>query len=183
MFSGKMLGKVIKLLRYEGVDGVIVGSTVIDLALRRDSFEGDIDIFVTSLSLLANYGILEDFARKYGCVLGSTWLGTPNITCFIEGEEISIDFYENMFDFYIPEEIIKDSLTYEVSGVEVRAIRPEDYIVLKATAGRDKDMEALRKVKEYIENGKLKISRKLIESRIELFGEPQTITRRLSIII
>ncbi len=180
MFSGRVLGKVIELLRHEGVDGVIIGSTAVDLALRKDSFEGDIDMFVTSLSLLANYGILEEFARKYGCVLGSTWLGTPNITCFIEGEEVTIDFYENMFDFYVPEEIIDDSLTYEVSGVEVRAIRPEDYMVLKAVAGRDEDLEALRKVREYIENKKLKIDRKLIESRIKLFGEPQTIARRLS---
>lgn len=180
MFSGRVLGKVIELLRHEGVDGVIIGSTAVDLALRRDSFEGDIDMFVTSLSLLANYGILEEFARKYGCVLGSTWLGTPSITCFIEGEEVTVDFYENMFDFYVPEEIIDDSLTYEVSGVEVRAIRPEDYMVLKAVAGRDEDLEALRKVREYIENKKLKIDRKLIESRIKLFGEPQTIARRLS---
>jgi len=180
VFSGRVLGKVIELLRHEGVDGVIIGSTAVDLALRKDSFEGDIDMFVTSLSLLANYGILEEFARKYGCVLGSTWLGTPNITCFIEGEEVTIDFYENMFDFYVPEEIIDDSLTYEVSGVEVRAIRPEDYMVLKAVAGRDEDLEALRKVREYIENKKLKIDRKLIESRIKLFGEPQTIARRLS---
>lgn len=180
MFSGRVLGKVIELLRHEGVDGVIIGSTAVDLALRKDSFEGDIDMFVTSLSLLANYGILEEFARKYGCVLGSTWLGTPSITCFIEGEEVTVDFYENMFDFYVPEEIIDDSLTYDVSGVEVRAIRPEDYMVLKAVAGRDEDLEALRKVREYIENKKLKIDRKLIESRIKLFGEPQTIARRLS---
>jgi predicted nucleotidyltransferase len=182
MFSGKALGRIIELLRSEGVDGVIIGSTAIDMALKKDSFDGDIDMFLTSLSLLANYGVLEEFARKYGCVLGSTWLGTPNITCFVEGEEVVVDFYENMLDFYVPEEIIEDSLTYEISGTGVKAVRPEDYIVLKAVAGRDEDLEAIRRVKEYIESKKLKIDKKLIESRAKLFGEPQTIIRRLSLI-
>lgn len=180
MFSSKALSIMISLLRAKGVDGVMIGSTSVELALGRESFEGDIDLLVTSMSILANYEILEELARSHGCILGSTWLGTPSITCFIEGEEVTVDLYENLHDFYIPEEIIESAVTHSIYGVKVRAIKPEDYMVLKAVAGRSEDLEALRRIGEMIRNRKLKIDRKLIESRAELFGEVRIILRRLS---
>ncbi|MCS7098981.1 MAG: nucleotidyltransferase [Sulfolobales archaeon] len=180
MFSSRVLSRVIDLLRSTGVDGVVIGSTSVELFTGRDTFEGDIDLLVTSTSVLANYGILEQLARERGCVLGATWLGTPSVTCYIEGEEVTVDLFENLYDFYIPSEIVEDSITYDVLGIKVRAIRVEDYVVLKAAAGRDEDLETLRKIGELVRSRKLRLDRKLIESRAELFSEPHVILRRLS---
>ncbi|MEM4774904.1 MAG: nucleotidyltransferase [Sulfolobales archaeon] len=174
------LSKMIDMLRAKGVDGVIIGSTSIELALKRDRFEGDIDLLVTSRSVLANYGVLEEVARSYGCTLGSTWLGTPSITCFINDEEVTADLYENMHDFYIPDEIVEDAIEYQVHGTRVKAVRPEDYVVLKAAAGRGEDLEALRKIGEAIRKRELKIDKRLVELRAELFSEKKSILRRLS---
>lgn len=180
MFSSRALGKMIDLLRARGVDGVIIGSTSVELALRRESFEGDVDLLVTSTSILANYGVLEELARGYGCTLGATWLGTPSITCFIEDEEVTVDLYENLHDFYIPDEIVENSVVYNVLGTKVKAIRPEGYIVLKAVAGRSEDLEVLRRIGEIIRRRELRVDRGLIESTAELFGEARIILRRLS---
>lgn len=179
MFSGGALSGMIDLLRTSGIEGIIIGSTSLELALGRESFEGDIDLLVTSTSILANYSILEELARSYGCLLGSTWLGTPSITCFINGEEVTVDLYENLHDFYIPDEIVEDAAVYEVSGTRIRAVRPEDYIVLKAAAGRSEDLEALRRVGEVLRSRRIKVDRKLIESRTRLFSDARIILRRL----
>lgn len=179
MFSINALRRIIELLRSRGVDGVIIGSTSLELATGSRVFEGDVDLLVTSTSVLANYSVLEELAREHGCILGATWLGTPSITCFVENEEVPVDLYENIYDFYIPEELVKDSVIYNVSGVKIRAVRPEDYIVLKAVAGREEDLEALRRVGDLIKSRKLKVDKRFIESRTRLFVETQAILRRI----
>ena len=180
MFSSAALSRMIGLLRAEGIDGVVIGSTAVELALGRERFEGDVDLFVTSTSVLADYGTLEEIARSRGCVLGSTWLGTPNITCFVEGEEVSVDLYENLHDFYIPIEVIEDAVEYEVFGTRVRAVRPEDYVVLKAVSGRAEDLEVLRSIGELVRGRRLRLERGLLESRARLFSDAQVVLRRLS---
>ena len=179
MFSANALGGMIELLRASGIEGVIIGSTSLELAMGSRVFEGDIDLLVTSTSVLANYSVLEEFVRERGCILGATWLGTPSVTCFVESEEVLVDLYENVHDFYVPEEMIRDSVTYNVSGVEVRAIRPEDYIVLKAVAGREEDLETLRRIRDLVRGRKIRVDRRLIESRARLFAEAQAVLRRI----
>ncbi|MCX8184598.1 MAG: nucleotidyltransferase [Sulfolobales archaeon] len=180
MFSKRVLGRIIDTLRKVGVDGVVIGSTSVELATGRESFEGDIDLLVTSMSILASYSVLEEFTREYGCILGSTWLGTPSMTCFIDGEEVTVDFFENLHDFYIPSEVVDEAISYDILGTTVRAIRVEDYVVLKAVAGRDEDLEALRKLGNLVKNRKLKLDRRLVETRVELFSDARIVLRRLS---
>ncbi len=180
MFSSRALSRMIGLLRAEGIDGVVIGSTSVELALGRESFEGDVDLFVTSTSVLVNYSVLEELARSRGCILGSTWLGTPSITCFVDGYEVTVDLYENLYDFYIPDEIIEGAVEYDVLGTSVRAVRPEDYVVLKAVAGRTEDLEALRSIGGLARSRRLKLDRELVESRARLFSDAQVILRRLS---
>lgn len=177
--SARVLAKILDLLGREGISGVLVGSTALQLAAGMQRFDGDVDLFVTSTSVLANLGIVEEFVRRYGCLLGSTWVGTPSITCYIDGEEVIVDLYENMHDFYIPTEILEDSVEYEVQGVKVRAVRPEDYMVLKAVSSAIEDPDIVRSLREFLRSKKIKLSRKLIESRLQLFEDPQAIMRRL----
>lgn len=183
MPSAKALAKVLDLLAREGLSGVLIGGTSLQLAAGMQRFEGDLDLFVTSTSVLANLSIVEEFVRRHGCLLGSTWVGTPSITCYVDGEEIVVDFYENMHDFYIPSEILEDSAEYEIQGVKVRAIRPEDYLVLKAVSSALEDPDLVESLREFLRSKRLKLNRRLIESRLQLFEDPQVIIRRLSELI
>ncbi len=183
MPSAKVLAKVLDLLGKEGLSGVLIGSTSLQLAVGMQRFDGDLDLFVTSTSVLANLGTVEEFVRRYGCLLGSTWVGTPSITCYIDGEEVVVDLYENMHDFYVPTEVLEDSIEYEVQGVKVRAVRPEDYLVLKAVSSAMEDPDFVESLRGFLRSKKLKLSRKLVESRVQLFEDPQAIMRRLSELI
>jgi len=178
--SAKALAKVLDLLGREGLSGVLIGSTSLQLAAGMQRFDGDVDLFVTSTSVLANLGIVEEFVRRHGCLLGSTWVGTPSITCYVDGEEVMVDLYENMHDFYVPAEILEDSVEYEVQGVRVRTIRPEDYLVLKAVSSAMEDPDLVESLKEFLRSRRLKLNKRLIESRLQLFEDPQVIMRRLS---
>jgi predicted nucleotidyltransferase len=181
--SARALAKILDLLGREGISGVLVGSTALQLAAGMQGFEGDVDLFVTSTSVLANLGIVEEFVRRYGCLLGSTWVGTPSITCYVDGEEVVVDLYENMHDFYIPNEMLEDSVEYEVQGVRVRAVRPEDYLVLKAVSSAMEDPDVVESLRGFLRSKRIKLNRRLIESRLQLFEDPQAIMRRLGELI
>jgi predicted nucleotidyltransferase len=181
--SARALAKILDLLGREGISGVLVGSTALQLAAGMQGFEGDVDLFVTSTSVLANLGIVEEFVRRYGCLLGSTWVGTPSITCYVDGEEVVVDLYENMHDFYIPNEILEDSVEYEVQGIRVRAVRPEDYLVLKAVSSAMEDPDVVESLRGFLRSKRIKLNRRLIESRLQLFEDPQAIMRRLGELI
>jgi predicted nucleotidyltransferase len=74
-------------------------------------------------------------------------------------------------DFYIPPEILESAPTKRIKGVSIRLLRPEDYIVLKAKAARDTDIEDLRIIKEYIDERRLRIDERIIRSDLRLLPE------------
>jgi predicted nucleotidyltransferase len=178
-YSIKDLAWLVGKLRDEGIRGVIIGSTVIDLELRRKEFEDDVDIFALEPSPLIEEDTYREIAYRNEWQMSYTALGTPKFVVRLpSGEEVIVEFYENIHDFYIPLEIIENAPKKTISGVEVKLIRPEDYIVLKAKAARDPDIEDLRIVKEYIDSGKLKIDERIIKRDLELLPEED---RRLAI--
>ncbi len=159
-------------LRSHGVKGVVVGSTVIELALRRKKFEDDVDIFVLEPSPLVEEDFYRGIAEKEGWEMSFTALGTPKLVAKLPGgDEVIVELYENIFDYYIPPEILEEAPKKRIGGVEFKIIRPEDYVVLKAKAAREADIEDLRIVKEYVDEGKLKLDQRIIKRDIELLPE------------
>ncbi len=159
-------------LQERGVRFVIIGSTVIDLELRRRSFEDDVDVFALEPSPLVEEDFYRDLASREGWELSYTALGTPKLIVKVpSGAEVIVEVYENIHDFYVPLEILERAPTKRIRGVGVRVIRPEDYIVLKAKAARDTDIEDLRIVKEYIDEGRLRIDERILRSDLELLPE------------
>ncbi len=171
-YTIKDIAWLVKKLGDEGIHGVIIGSTVIDLELRRKAFEDDIDFFVLEPSPLIEEDRYREIAYRNNWQMSYTALGTPKLVVRLpSGEEAIVEFYENIHDFYIPLEMIENAPSKRIGGDSIRLIRPEDYIVLKAKAAREPDIEDLRIVKEYIDSGKLRIDERIIKRDIELLPE------------
>ncbi len=181
VFSRECLAEAIRSLREKGIDGVIIGSTTYMLKAGFKEFEDDVDLFTTSISPSFDDELVFQVANELGCFTGQTEWGTPQLRCPIESCDLIIELYENMFDFYVPEEMISNAETYVIKGVKVKALRVEDYLTLKAKAGRQEDLEDLQFLADLIKAGKLKINKNLILSRLKLFEEyeEKLILRRL----
>ena len=180
-YSRKSLAKVIAQLRERNIDGVIVGSTAYMLRLGFRELEDDVDLFTTSIMPSFDEDIVLNAAEELGCLLGQNEWGGPQLRCPINGEEVTVELHENIYDFYIPKEMLDDSETLVISGVNLKVIRVEDYLILKAKAGRDQDLEDLRYLSDLIKNKKLKIRKELLRQRLSLFDEYEAklIVRRL----
>jgi len=170
-FKKETLAEAISKLRSNGIDGVIVGSTVYMLYLKLRELEDDIDLFTTTVSPTFDEDIIRDVAKKLKCLVGQTEWGTPQLRCYFSGNEVIIELHENIYDFYIPSEIIEDSRTITVGGVDIKILRLEDYLVLKARAGREVDFEDLRYLADLINNKDLSINVNKIIERLNLFDE------------
>ncbi len=175
-----LLAEAVKLLRSKGIDGVVVGSTVYMIKLRIKELEDDIDIFTTTISPTIDEDLIAEFAEDHECVLGQNFWGGPQLKCMINNQEVTIELHENIYDYYIPPQIVNECGEVEICGVNIKLINLEDYLVLKAKAGREKDLEDLRYLSDLISRGKLKVSLDKVMKRINLFGEEAgLITRRL----
>jgi len=158
-------------LRTVGIDGIIIGSTCIDIALDRPS-EEDLDLFTTSISPLIEEYKIRQLAYEHGWSTGTTELGTPSITINLGDVDITVELYENIMDFYIPEEALnlcKQSTI--IDEVPLYYVAPECWVVFKARRGSSKDMADLSMVRHMVSEGMLKINKTMIENVVNLFEE------------
>ena len=166
------LAWLLERIQGHGVKGVIVGSTVVELALRRKKFEDDVDIFVLEPSPLVEEDFYRGLAEQEGWDVSYTALGTPKLVAKLPGgEEVIVELYENILDYYVPPEILEQAPKKKIGKTEARMIRPEDYVVLKAKAAREADIEDLRILKEYVDEGRLKLDQRIIKQDIGLLPE------------
>jgi len=181
-YSRKSLAKIIAQLREHEIDGVIIGSTAYLLRLGLHELEDDVDLFATSIMPSFDDEVVLNAAESLGCFLGQNEWGGPQLKCPVNGEEITVELHENIYDFYVPQEILDDAETLAVAGVNIKVIRIEDYLVLKAKAGRNQDLEDLRYLSDLIKNKKLRIRKEIIRQRLSLFDEYESklIVKRLT---
>lgn len=183
VYDVRCLAEVLKSMSAEGLEGVIVGSTAYALRLGVREFEDDVDLFATNFSPIFDEGLVRDAADKIGCEVGVSEWGTPRLECAVGGGcVIPVELHENIHDFYIPHEIVEGSETIAVGDFEARVIRVEDYVLLKARAGRDHDIEDLNYIADLIESGVLRIDLRLVRDRLKIFEEDEQrlIARRLA---
>lgn len=155
-----------KLIDY-GIDFVIIGDTVIQLALKKKELKGDIDLFVLKPSVIVDEQIFMEIAEREKWHYTTTEAGTPKLIARANDKEIPIELYENIFDIYIPEEIIRSAKAINLRGIKIRIIKPEEYLVLKAKQGVDID-----KLSTYIKELK-HIDRKLLMKTINLVPDEE----------
>ncbi len=172
VFTLKELSKAISMLREEGIDGYIIGDTVLGLTMKKREFEGDVDLFTTSISPFVEEDLVRTIADKHGWTVGYTELGTPSITLRVNSNEIRVDLYENIMDFYIPLEALsmcRKSIVVE--STEIRYVAVECWAVFKAKRGAMTDMNDLATLKQMVDEGVLKLDRSLLKSVIELYED------------
>lgn len=179
MYTADDLVDVLSRLKRANVEFVIIGSTVLQLALRSAEFEGDVDLFVVKPSPVAEEEFFRGLAGSNGWGVGYTDLGTPRLLAKSgSGREVTVELYENIYDFYIPEEILASARKIKLRGEALRVIRLEDYVVLKARAGREDDLRVLKEVASMSATGRLHLDKRLVEKRLELFEEDAEVIRR-----
>ncbi|MEM1541354.1 MAG: nucleotidyltransferase [Ignisphaera sp.] len=166
------VAKVLAQLKDIGIDGIIIGSTCLSIALGNTDIEGDIDLFTTSVSPFFDGERIRQIAYQKGWSTGITELGTPSITLNVDEVDITVELYENILDFYIPSESIDICRqNIEVDGTEITYVAVECWIVLKARRGSDKDVASLSTIKQLVDEGTLSIDRTLLEKMIELYED------------
>ncbi len=179
MVSRRAFAEAVRMLLDRNFRFVVIGGTIIEYAMGSEDLGDDIDLFAESPSVVFEEHLYRSVAEEYGWILGYTWLGTPRIIVRVGGEEVPVEFYENIHDFYIPPAFIERSVRAEIGGVRVRMLQLEDHIVLKASAGRSVDMERLKEVSRLARKGRIPIDRRrLLEAASEL-EDRDVIIRRL----
>lgn len=163
------LASVLGRIYSYGIEGVIIGSTVFYLKIKEKQLKDDIDLFVTKPSPLVEEEEYVRIAYRESWEISYTDIGTPRFIIKHPSGEIIVEFYENIHDFYIPEEIISSSTKIRIRNVDIKIVHLEDYIVLKAKAARESDIEFLKQLKTYINKGRIKINKKRIQETISLF--------------
>jgi len=85
--------------------------------------------------------------------------------------EVEIEFYDNIMDFYVPDEILNEAKTVEIKGVKIKKVSPEDYVVLKSRSEDPEAISIIRGVKALADSGKITLNVRKIKERLELFPE------------
>ena len=180
-YSRVAVGNLLKELSVRGVGGVIIGSTVYQDLLKWRELEDDVDVFATTFSPSFNEDLLQQAAGEIDCFTGLNDWRMPQLKCSLGSEEVVVDFFENLYDFYIPKEIIYSARRIKLGEYMGRAIMFEDYLILKAKAGREKDLETLWFLADLVRSGKLKVGKELIKEHVKLFDyeDVKLINKRL----
>ncbi|ALU11412.1 nucleotidyltransferase [Ignicoccus islandicus DSM 13165] len=169
---------IMKNLEEGGLESVIIGSTAIELELRTNKFSGDLDLFPTNHFALVEEDFFRTLAFEKGWEYGHTGLGTPKYTVRGPKSQVEVEFYDNIMDFYVPEEILNEAGTIELQGVKIRKISPEDYVVLKSRSEDPDAIDQIRGVNELAKRGKIQLNIRKIRERLSLFPETDVPTMR-----
>ncbi|NPA85146.1 MAG: nucleotidyltransferase [Crenarchaeota archaeon] len=162
---------IMKKLQENDIDSVIIGGTAIELELRKKTFSGDLDLFPTNHFALIEEDLFRSVADKEGWEYGHTGLGTPKVVAKGPKSEVEVEFYDNIMDFYVPDEILNEAKSIEIGGVKIKKISPEDYVVLKSRSEDPIAINIISGIKELADQGKITLNVRKIRERLELFPE------------
>ncbi|MEB3766131.1 MAG: nucleotidyltransferase [Desulfurococcales archaeon] len=179
MVTKKGFARTIRILLDNGFRFTLIGGTIVELELKSKDLGTDIDLFAEEPGVLLGEQEYYEFAESQGWVVGQTWLGTPRLIARIDQEEVPVEFYDNIYDFYVPDDMLKKAKKIKVEGVSIKAISLEDHIVLKANSGRGSDIERLKEIGRLIKKKKLKIDPQKIYESASLFDDEKVILRRI----
>lgn len=178
-FTISEVAEVLEKICSKKIVFTIIGSTVIDLVVGAKEFKDDLDLFASEPSPFIHEDVYKSLAEEYNWQYGYTELGTPRFVAKSRSGDIVVEFYDNILDFYIPPAIIENSTTIRLGSVKARILKPEDYVVLKARAGRSKDIDDLKRISKLVPK-KLRLDQRRIKKNIELFDpEDQRVIKRI----
>lgn len=177
MVSRRAFAQAMRRLLDNNFKFTVIGGTIAALAMGQQDLGDDVDVFAESPSIVDNEDAFRSVAEANSWDYGQTWLGTPRITIIVSDEEVPVEFYDNLYDFYIPERFLAEAKRVEVEGVRVKALGLEHYLVLKARSGSDD--ETLKYLGEAARKGRLKVEANRIYDLSKEFDDRQVIIRKL----
>ncbi|GAB6944072.1 nucleotidyltransferase [Vulcanisaeta sp. JCM 14467] len=178
----KALVKVGSELSKRGVEFILIGSAVLPLLYGIDWNVHDIDIFITNKSTITEPDLFEEIARENDWDVGMDMNGMMYYEILINAQVIRVDLMENILDIYIPEEMIKNAVKVRVNGIEIRSIRLEDLLVLKAREASEEGDEFLSRIAEILADpeSRLSINKEYLRRAINYYTDDRdSIERRL----
>ena len=178
----KALVKVGSELSKRGIEFILIGSAVLPLLYGIDWNVHDIDIFITNKSTITEPDLFEEIARENDWDVGMDMNGMMYYEILINAQVIRVDLMENILDIYIPEEMINNAVKVKVDGIEIRSIRLEDLLVLKAREASEEGDEFLSRIAEILADpeSKLSIDKDYLKRAINYYADDKdSIERRL----
>jgi len=179
MVSRRAFASIVRSLLDRGFRFTVIGGTVVEVELGSRDLGEDIDLFAEDPSVVIAEDEYYRLGEELGWSVGQTWLGTPRLLARVESEEVPVEFYDNIYDFYVPPEMLERARKVKVSGVNAKMVQLEDHIVLKANAGRREDMDRLKEIARLARKGKLRVDPRKIVEAASLFEDEHVILRRL----
>jgi len=179
----KALLKVGRVLKQKGVDFVLVGSLIIPLIYKVPWDVHDVDLFILNKSVFAESEFFEQIAQENDWDVGTTMHGLVYYEVLVDGDIVRVDLMENILDVYIPEPILKEAPKQKIEDLEIKHIRLEDLIVLKAREATQEGDEFLSKIAEILAEDRydIRLDKDYIKRVIKYFpeDEQQSIYRRI----
>jgi predicted nucleotidyltransferase len=165
-----------------GIDFVLIGSAILPLVYKLEYDPGDVDLFIVNKSTILDYEVFEEIARKNEWDMGSTDHGTIYYELIIGGDIMKVDLLENILDIYIPPQIIDNSIKIRIDNLEIKSIRIEDLLVLKAKMATKDAEDFINNVARLLADPKssITIDKQYIKTIIEYFSDKENILDRLN---
>lgn len=169
------LVRVAKALKDVGVNFELIGSMVLPVGYNIYWDVHDVDLFIIDESPFMNPDKFEELASAHDWDVGTSAFGNMYVEVLSGDSIIRVDFMENALDVYIPDKLLNDHLVATVKAEELKIMRIEGLIVLKAKEATDEAEEFLEELNEQLMDSSIRIDRKRI---LEFIDEYPTDERK-----
>jgi len=178
----RVLIKVGSEFKKRDIEFVLIGSAILPLLYGIDWNIHDIDLFITNKSTIMEPELFEEIARENDWDVGTDMSGMMYYELLVNAHVIRVDLMENILDLYIPEEMLINAVKVSIDNLEVRSIRLEDLLVLKAREASEEGDEFLSRVAEILADpdSKINIDKNYLVRAINYYSDDKnSIERRL----
>ncbi|MFB6470522.1 MAG: nucleotidyltransferase [Vulcanisaeta sp. AZ3] len=178
----KALIKVGSEFNKHDIDFVLIGSAILPLLYNINWNIHDIDLFITNKSTVTEQELFEEIAKENDWDAGMDMNGMMYYEILVNAQIIRIDLMENLLDIYIPEQMLRNAAKLKVDGLEIKSIKLEDLLVLKAREASEEGDEFLSRIAEILADpeGGLSIDKDYLRNAINYYPEDaESIERRL----
>ncbi|MGC8597987.1 MAG: nucleotidyltransferase [Thermocladium sp.] len=170
---GDALIRVANALRSNGIDFELIGSMVLPIGYNIYWDVHDIDLFIIGESPFMNPDKFERIAAENDWDVGSSAFGNMYVEVLAGDTMIRVDLMENALDVYIPSELLDDHIMAKINGVEIKTMKVEGLVVLKAKEATDDAEEFLEELNERLMDSSIQLDKKKILRFIESYPEDE----------
>ncbi|KUO91389.1 MAG: nucleotidyltransferase [Thermocladium sp. ECH_B] len=170
--------RVANALRSNGIDFELIGSMVLPIGYNIYWDVHDIDLFIMGESPFMNPDKFERIAAENDWDVGSSAFGNMYVEVLAGDAMIRVDLMENALDVYIPNELLDDHIMAKINGAEIKSMKVEGLVVLKAKEATDDAEEFLEELNERLMDSSIQLDKKKILRFIASYPEDERASLR-----